>query len=98
MKAKVDPQPRADLIHQLGDRGEAMIWVLLVERPLGIGGDLALYTTERAALAAAHSYVVHHWHESEPAPDDPEDAIWSYNLLDVDEHLIVGSWVVESGR
>lgn len=98
MKVADDIQPFTNPTPGGGDNGddERKIWVLLVERPLDLGGDLTLYMTEPAALEAAHKYVAAHWPGPEPAPSDPEDAIWAYNLLDVDEHLVVGPWVVES--
>lgn len=98
MKVVGDSQPLTSQPPRGGDNGddERQVWVLLVERPLDVGGDLTLYMTQPAALEAARAYVVERWPASEPAPDDPEEAVWSYNLLDVDEHLVVGPWAVES--
>lgn len=78
------------------EAAQSIVWVFLVERPLSAGGDLSLYAAESTALEGARAYVLERWPADKPLPADPEELVDAYNLLDVDEFVIVGPWTVAS--
>lgn len=73
----------------------ASVWVVLVERGVEEGADLAVFWRRVAASEAALAHMADRWPWPGDVPDDVEEAIEQYNRArGVDEHLLLAEFEI----